>query len=98
MRGSQIKKKLKSIGVNLTELSSALGYEKSQRLHSALKSDDVKSGLMENIAKIIGKDISWFYDDTPMVDTSLNTETSTILLSRIDQKMDIIISELSQKK
>lgn len=98
MRGSQIKKKLKSIGVNLTELSSALGYEKSQRLHSALKSDDVKSGLMENIAKIIGKDISWFYDDNPINDGSHNIETSTILLSRIDQKMDIIITELSQKK
>lgn len=98
MTGLQIKKKLKSIGVNLTELSTALGYEKSQRLHSALKSDDVKSGLMENIAKIIGKDINWFYDEKPIDNSSLNAETSTILLSRIDQKMDIIITELTQKK
>lgn len=62
MTGKQIKEKLKSIGVNLSELSKSLGFESSQRLHSALKTDDVRSGLIESIAKVIKKDVAWFYD------------------------------------
>lgn len=51
-------------GVNLSELARLLGFANDQRLHSALKADDVKSGLIESIARVTNKSICFFYKDT----------------------------------
>lgn len=61
MNGKAVKEKLRSLGVNLAELASKLGYDNDQRLHSQLKAVDVKSGLLEDIAHALGYDVSVFY-------------------------------------
>lgn len=48
-------------GISLAELSRLLGYEGDQRLHNALRSDNVKSGLLEDIARVTNKSICFFY-------------------------------------
>lgn len=63
MTGIEVKEKLKSEGVNLAELAKLLGYDNDQRLHSALKARDVKSGLLEDIARVANKSVCWFYED-----------------------------------
>ena len=40
--------------VNFCDLASKIGFENDQRLHSALRAKDVKSGLIEKIAGAIG--------------------------------------------
>lgn len=61
MDGKSVKEKLRSLGVNLAELATKLGYDNDQRLHSQLKAADVKSGLLEDVARAIGCDVSLFY-------------------------------------
>lgn len=61
MSGKELKEILISAGVNLSKLASSLGYSNDQRLHSALKAKDVKSGLIEDIARSINKSVDFFY-------------------------------------
>lgn len=63
MSGEEIKKILESEGIVLSELAKMLGYDSDQRLHSKLKSDDVKSGLLEEIARVTNKSICLFYEN-----------------------------------
>lgn len=64
MSGEEVKEKLKNEGVIFSELARMLGFDSDQRLHSALKANDVKSGLIEDIARAINKSVSWFYPET----------------------------------
>lgn len=61
MSGEELKRLLIADGVVLSELAEKLGYAGDQRLHSALKAADVKSGLIENIARVLNKSICHYY-------------------------------------
>ena len=61
MDGKVVKEKLKKCGIPLSEIAARMGYENDQRLHSQLKSEDVKTGLLEKICEAIGVDMSFFY-------------------------------------
>lgn len=63
MSGKELKEILRKEGVNLADLAKKLGFENDQRLHSALKAEDVKSGLIEAIAKATNKSVCFFYKD-----------------------------------
>lgn len=63
MNGKELKEILRKEGVNLADLAKKLGFENDQRLHSALKAEDVKSGLIEAIAKATNKSVCFFYKD-----------------------------------
>ena len=56
MTGQKIKDILRSEGITIADVARMLGHNGDQRLHSALKSDDVKSGLIEDIALLEKKD------------------------------------------
>lgn len=62
MKGKEVKEILKREGLTIEEVAVAIGYGSSQRLHSALKSDDVKSGLLEKIAKATNKNVCTLYN------------------------------------
>lgn len=62
MKGEKIKEILKAEGFALSEVARLLGFDNDQRLHSALRSDDVKTGLVEDIARVTNKSICIFYD------------------------------------
>lgn len=92
MDGKIVKDKLKKIGVPLSDVASRLGYSNDQRLHSQLKSNDVKTGLLERIADALGVDMSFFY---PIYDgknaiasgdrsVAVNTNTGSINASSDD--------------
>lgn len=51
MSGEEVKEKLKQEGIVFSELTRLLGYDSDQRLHSALKANDVRSGLIEDISE-----------------------------------------------
>lgn len=63
MSGDEIKKKLKEEGIGLCSLAKRMGYAKEQNLYSVLSVKDVRSGVIELMAKTIGKPTSWFYAD-----------------------------------
>lgn len=112
MTGKEVKEKLKSEGVSLAELAKLLGYDNDQRLHSALKALDVKSGLLEDIAKATNKNVCWFYGD---VSGAIATEHSyavsgngnqinsisekyIALLQKKDEQIDRLLSVIEQSK
>ena len=86
-----------------------MGFSNEQRLHSALKSDDVKSGLIEKIAKATNKSVCFFYpgeNNTIATEQGIaisgsqnvvnrNTERFISLLEKKDEQMDKMIEVIT---
>jgi len=62
MKGIDIKQVMQRRGVTLTELAASLG-ESQQNLSAALSRDDLKSSLIERIAKQLGVPVSYLYGE-----------------------------------
>lgn len=62
MRGQRIKEILKAEGISISDMAKMLGCNSDQQLHNALRSDDVKSGLIEDIARVTNKSVCFFYE------------------------------------
>ena len=60
MSGLELKEFLKSKNIKIVELCECLGIS-MQLANSLFKAQDVKSGTLEKIAQVYGKDIRWFY-------------------------------------
>lgn len=62
MKGSDLKEILRKEGVVFNQLAEALEMSQ-QNLSAAFTRDDVKSGLLEKIAKVLDKPIGYFYGE-----------------------------------
>ena len=62
MKGSELKEILRREGVVFIHLAEELGVSQ-QNLSAAFTRDDVKSGLLEKIAKILNKPIGYLYGE-----------------------------------
>lgn len=62
MKGSELKEILRKEGVVLMQLAEDLGMSQ-QNLSTAFTRDDVKSGLIEKIAKTLEKPVGYFYGE-----------------------------------
>lgn len=62
MKGSELKEILRKEGVVLMSLAENIGMSQ-QNLSAAFTRDDVKSGLLEKIAKSLGKPVGFFYGE-----------------------------------
>lgn len=60
MNGNQVKKILQEKGIPIAELARQLNMSR-QALSSVLSNDDVKTGLLEKVALIIGEPVTYFY-------------------------------------
>lgn len=63
MTGARVKEKINEAGYSTSEIARRLGYERPQRLFAELQYDNIKSGLIEDIAEVMGKKVSWFYGE-----------------------------------
>lgn len=97
MSGKELKEILNEEGINLSDLAKKLGYSNDQRLHSALKADDVKSGLIEAIARCTNKSIGFFYNDAPNAFASENSFALNGNGNNVNQIADRFISLLEKK-
>lgn len=73
MSGEELKSKLTSWGVNFANLAKSVGYDSDSRLHQHFKAADVKSGLIERIALVLGKSISEMYGEDSSSDSTKST-------------------------
>ena len=62
MKGISVKKKLQNNGFSLKSVAEAMG-ETPQNLNSMLKAQDIKTGVLEEIAKAINKNLYFFFDE-----------------------------------
>ena len=60
MSGEELKKKLSETGISLSRISQLLG-KSPQQLDQALNAKDVKTGMIEELCKVLNLDISFFY-------------------------------------
>jgi transcriptional regulator with XRE-family HTH domain len=63
MKGSELKEILRREGVVFNQLAESLEMSQ-QNLSAAFTRDDVKSGLLEKIAKTLNKPIGYFYGES----------------------------------
>lgn len=62
MKGIQVKEKLLNNGYVLAEVAKNMGII-PQNLQSLLAAEDIKTGVLETIAKAISKSVYFFYED-----------------------------------
>ena len=62
MKGADLKDILRKEGVILSQLAGDLGMSQ-QNLSAAFTRDDVKSGLLEKLARVLNKPIGFFYGE-----------------------------------
>lgn len=63
MSGEQLKKKLSDMGyANISELSRKLGMKSAQNLHASLATQDVKTGILEDLASVLCIRVADFYE------------------------------------
>lgn len=60
MSGEELKKKLKSAGISQAEIARRLGVV-PQSVIQTLEAKDIKSGFIEELCRVLDKDISFFY-------------------------------------
>lgn len=100
MTGQKIKDILRSEGITIADVARMLGHNGDQRLHSALKSEDVKSGLIEDIARVTNKSVCYFYEGRTDHGIAVSGDSNQInalsekfiaLLEKKDEQMDRLI-------
>ena len=101
MSGNELKNILTSQGYNISEIAMLLGYGSPQRLHSALAAADVKSGLIEDIARVLKKHVWEFYQDTPIeavaLESSIAVAGNSNHVSNISEKFIALLSKKDEQ-
>ena len=112
MTGQKIKDILRSEGITIADVARMLGHNGDQRLHSALKSEDVKSGLIEDIARVTNKSVCYFYEgsgNTVATDHGIAvsgdsnqinalSEKFIEMIEKKDEQMDRLIGIIEKKR
>ena len=77
MTGQHLQNLMKQEGYSVNKMAEMIGRSQ-QNLATVLKHDDVRTGLVEDIAKAMGKPLSFFYGETygPVSQVSGNNNTS----------------------
>ena len=77
MTGQHLQNLMKQEGYSVNKMAEMIGRSQ-QNLATVLKHDDVRTGLVEDIAKAMGKPLSFFYGETygPVTQVNGNNNTS----------------------
>ncbi|WP_423127548.1 hypothetical protein [Gaoshiqia sp. Z1-71] len=81
MKGIEVKKKLQNDRFSMKEIADLMG-ETPQNLQAMFKVEDIKTGVLERIAKAIGKDILYFYNIESKGVTALDESQLTIEITQ----------------
>jgi transcriptional regulator with XRE-family HTH domain len=97
MTGQHIQDLMKQEGYSVNEMAKMIG-KAQQVLASALKHDDIRTGLLEDIAQAMGKPLSFFYGETfGSVTVTGNNSTTAINNSTATAHDDRLLTLLINK-
>lgn len=83
MKGIEIKKKLQENGYSLKNIAELIG-ETPQNLNSLLNAQDIKTGIVERLAKAINKNVYFFYKDFPeLIDDKITIDSNKTVNSSL---------------
>ena len=79
MTGQHLQNLMKKEGYSVNKMAEMIGRSQ-QNLATVLKHDDVRTGLVEDIAKAMGKPLSFFYGETygPVTQVNENIHGSAV--------------------
>lgn len=90
MTGEQLRLKLIEMGIQQKDLAGKMGMTK-QNFSAMMKVADVKSGIIENICKILGCTIADFYSGNPAMSApAIEKDDVTIPRSVLSQMSETI--------
>lgn len=99
MKGSELKEILRKEGVVLMSLAENIGMSQ-QNLSAAFTRDDVKSGLLEKIARSLGKPVGFFYgeasENAPAQQPQSSEASVLDLLKLKDEQLLIAMNQTSK--
>lgn len=105
MNGQHLENLIKQEGYSVNKMAELIGRSQ-QNLATLLKHDDVRTGLVEDIAKAMGKPLSFFYGETygPVTQASGNSNTQVannvagndIVVSPDSKLIDLLVSKDEQ--
>ncbi len=93
MSGEELRKKLEENGISISQIAELLEVKNYQTVQSWFKANDVKSGLLERIATVLGKSVPFFYQSdnnkTLVGDNNNNNQNtgveSTVFTKALDE-------------
>lgn len=100
MDGKKIKEILKQEGISIKDLATSIGLENDQALHNALRSDNIKTGLLEDIARVTNKSICFFYDgngSTMATDNGLAVSGNSNQLNVLSEKFIALLTKKDEQ-
>lgn len=99
MKGVDLKDLLRKEGIILSQLAEDLGMSQ-QNLSAAFTRDDIKSGLLEKMAKALNKPIGFFYGETfgPVQSVGNNNSQVTQVAGNYSSAPDSSILEILKMK
>lgn len=109
MKGVDLKDLLRKEGIILSQLAEDLGMSQ-QNLSAAFTRDDVKSGLLEKMSKVLNKPIGFFYGEAfDPVQTAIGDNNTQVggdylasnpdvleLLKKKDEQLTLTIKQVSK--
>ena len=82
MKGIDVKKILQKNHYSLKVIAENMG-ETQQNFHAMLKVEDIKTGVLERIAKAIDKNVLFFFDEANVDESKLNKDLDNIIINKI---------------
>lgn len=101
MTGQHLQDLLKQEGYSVNKMAEMIGRSQ-QNLATLLKHEDVRTGLVEDIAKAMGKPLSFFYGETygPVSQVNGNNNTSVAgndnTVSNDDRLLSLLVNKDEQ--
>lgn len=87
MKGSELKQIFLLNGWSQVEICSKIG-ESQQNFSSSLRSDNVKSGLIERVAEAMGVPVSFMYGEGPQIANASGKNSTAIAGNNINNSTD----------
>ena len=98
MKGEDLKNKLKSTAIPMSEIANKMGIM-PQSLYSIFNSEDVKSGVLEKLSQVLEMPIAYFYGDSYNVQgngNALATGDHSTASSSDDRLISLLMSKDTQ--
>ena len=106
MSGEELKNKLKRTGKTITEIAHLLGISQAG-LSQALCAKDVKTGLVEELARVLNLPVGYFYGEADNVTTvasgqqsiaAVNSHIGTADAAILEERVRMLQAVVSEKE
>ena len=96
MSGEELKEKLKATGISQAEIARRLNVI-PETIGQALKAKDIKTGFLEDLCRVLDKDMSFFYDVATSKDSN-ETEKQNDTIKHLYDAIQLLQEENSNLK